>query len=111
MEDDRRDQGEWGTTEYNITAPVRTEEEGGQENSQQSKEYKRGETIQKVRQGLRKEVDIYKMAKERDEDSKDVKTRSVIKDKNGKLDTDMTYVLRYGRSIFKELLNQRENSK
>ena len=29
MEDDRSDQGEWGTTEYNITATVQTEEEGG----------------------------------------------------------------------------------
>ena len=29
MEDDRRDQRECGTTEYNITATVRTEEEGG----------------------------------------------------------------------------------
>ena len=37
MEDDRKDQGEWATTEYNITAPVRTEE-GGQESRRQSKE-------------------------------------------------------------------------
>ena len=26
---DNSDQGEWGTTEYNITTRVRTEEEGG----------------------------------------------------------------------------------
>ena len=39
---------------------------------------------------LQKEIDIYiyKMAQERDEDSKDVKTGSVIKDKNRKLVTD-----------------------
>ena len=29
MEDDRSDQGEWEITEYNITATVRTEAEGG----------------------------------------------------------------------------------
>ena len=28
MEDGRKDQGEWGTTEYNFTATVRTEEGG-----------------------------------------------------------------------------------
>ena len=37
MEDDISDEGEWGTTEYNITATVRTEE-GGQENRGQNKE-------------------------------------------------------------------------
>ena len=53
---------------------------------------------------------IYKTAQERDEDSKDVKTGSVIKDKNGKLDTDRKDVLRVWEEYFKELLNGRENS-
>ena len=57
MEDDRRDQGERGITEYNITATVRTEE-GGQEGRGQSKGENGGGIIQKVRRGLQKEVDI-----------------------------------------------------
>ena len=60
-----------------------------------------------VRRGLKL---IYKMARERDEDSKDVKTGSVIKDKNGKLVTDRKDVLKVWEEYFKELLNQRENS-
>ena len=57
IEDGRRDQGERGTTEYNIKATVRTEEGGG-ESRGQSKEGNRGGIIQTVRRGLRKEVDI-----------------------------------------------------
>ena len=53
---------------------------------------------------------ILKMAQERDEDSKDVKTGSVIKYKNGKLVTDRKYVLKAWKEYIKELLNQRENS-
>ena len=53
---------------------------------------------------------IYKMAQERDEDNEDVKTGSVIKDKNGKLVTDGKDVLKVWEEYFKELLNQRENS-
>ena len=54
---------------------------------------------------------IYKMTQESDEDSKDVKTGSVIKDKNGKLATDRKYGLKVWEEYFKELLNQRENNK
>ena len=60
MEDDRCDQGEWGTTEYNIT------EEGGYESHGQS----RG----KLEEDCGKKL-IYKKARERDGDSKDVNTR------------------------------------
>ena len=41
---------------------------------------------------------------------KDVKTESVIKDKNEKLVTDKKDVLHVWQEYFKELLNQRENS-
>ena len=47
---------------------------------------------------------IYKVARERDEDSKDVKTGSVIKDKK-----DREYVLQIWEEYLKELLNHREN--
>ena len=50
------------------------------------------------------------MAQERDENSKDVKSGSVIIDKNGKLLTDRKYVLQVWEEYFKELLNQRENN-
>ena len=53
---------------------------------------------------------VYKMAQERDEDSQDVKTGSVIKDKSGKLVTDRKDVLQVWEYYFKELLNQKENS-
>ena len=49
------------------------------------------------------------MALERVEESKDVKTRSVIKDKNGKLVTDRKDVLQVWEDYFKELLSQKEN--
>ena len=52
---------------------------------------------------------IYKIAQEKDEDSKDVKTGSVIiKDKKGKLVTDRKDVLKVWEEYFKELLNQSE---
>ena len=49
------------------------------------------------------------MAHGRDEDSKDVKTGSVIKNMNGKLVTDRKDALKVWKEYFKELLNQREN--
>ena len=57
MKDNRCDEGEWGIIEYNITVTVRTEE-GGQESRGQSKEGNGAGTIQRIRRGLRKEVDI-----------------------------------------------------
>ena len=49
---------------------------------------------------------IYKLAGERGEDSKDVKTGSVLKDKK-----DREYVLQIWEEYLKELLNHRENGK
>ena len=49
---------------------------------------------------------IYKMARDRDENSKDVKHGTVIKDRNGKLVTEQEAVLKFLESYFKELLNQ-----
>ena len=54
---------------------------------------------------------IYKMAQERDEDMKVVKTGSIVKYKNGKLFTDRKDILKVWKEYFKELLNQRENCK
>ena len=52
------DKEQWGTTEYNITATVRTGEEGGQESSGQGKEGNGGgRNVQKVRRGLQEEFD------------------------------------------------------
>ena len=52
---------------------------------------------------------IYKMAQERDEDSKDVNTGSVIKDKNGKLVTDRKDVFKGLGGVFLGAA-ERENS-
>ena len=48
---------------------------------------------------------IYKMARDRDENSKDAKGGTVIKDRNGKLVTEQEAVLKVWESYFKELLN------
>ena len=53
---------------------------------------------------------IYKMARDRNEESKDVKRGSVIKDKNGTLITDHNAVLHVWETYFKELLNKTEDS-
>ena len=53
---------------------------------------------------------IYKMAQDRDENSKDVKGGTVIKDRNGKLVTEQEAVLKVWESYFKELLNQERNN-
>ena len=53
---------------------------------------------------------IYKMARDRDEISKDVKGETVIKDGNGKLVTEQEAVLKVWESYFKELLNQEGNN-
>ena len=53
---------------------------------------------------------IYKMARDRDENSKDVKGGTVIKDRNGKLVTEQEAVLKVWESYFKELLNQDINN-
>ena len=50
------------------------------------------------------------MARDRNEESKDVKRGSVIKDKNGTLITDHNAVLRVWETYFKELLNKTEDS-
>ncbi|KAI0235525.1 SID1 transmembrane family member 2 [Lamellibrachia satsuma] len=67
------------------------------------------ELYRKLYEDCRKKL-VYKMAQERDEDSQDVKTGSVIKDKSGKLVTDRKDVLQVWEYYFKELLNQKENS-
>ena len=53
---------------------------------------------------------IYKMAPDRDENSKDVKGGTVMKDRNGKLVTEQEAVLKVRESYFKELLNQERNN-
>ena len=53
---------------------------------------------------------IYKMARDRDDNCKDVKGGIVIKDGNGKLVTQQEEVLKVWESYFKELLNQEGNN-
>ena len=53
---------------------------------------------------------IYKMARDRDENSKDVKGGTVMKDRNGKLVTEQEAVLKVWESYFKALLNQERNN-
>ena len=53
---------------------------------------------------------IYKMAQDRDENSKDVKGGTVIKDRNGKLVTEQEAVLKVWESYSKELLEQERNN-
>ena len=48
---------------------------------------------------------IFKMARDRTEDGRDVKRGAVIKDNNGRLITESKEVLRIWASNFKELLN------
>ena len=50
------------------------------------------------------------MGRDRDENSKDVKGGTVIKDRNGKLVTEQEAVLKVWESYFKELLNQEGNN-
>ena len=49
---------------------------------------------------------IYNMARDMDENSKDVKGGAVIKDRHGKLVTEQEAVLKVWENYFKELLNQ-----
>ena len=51
-----------------------------------------------------------KVARKRDEDSKDVKARPVIKDKNEKLVSDRKDVLQVREDYFKELYKQRKTA-
>ena len=53
---------------------------------------------------------IYKMARDRNENSKDVKGGTVMKDRNGKLVTEQEAVLKVWVSYFRELLNQERNN-
>ena len=53
---------------------------------------------------------IYKMARDRDENSKEVNGGTVIKDRNWKLVTKQEAVLKVWESYFKELLNQERNN-
>ena len=48
---------------------------------------------------------IFKMARDRTEDGRDVKRGAVIKDNNGRLITESKEVLRIWAANFKELLN------
>ena len=54
---------------------------------------------------------ICKLAHESDEDSKDVKAGTMIKDKYRKLVTDRIEVLQVWEKTFKTLLNKREERK
>ena len=72
---------------------------------------------QKMEEELYKKLDedggkrmIYKMARGRNEESKDVKRGSVIKDKNGTLIKYHNAVLHVRETYFKELLNKTEDS-
>ena len=49
---------------------------------------------------------VYKLAKDRDEDAKDIRGGAVMKDNNGSLVTESKEVLKLWRSYFSELLNQ-----
>ena len=53
---------------------------------------------------------IYKMVPDRDENSKDVKGGTVMKERNGKLVTEQEAVLNVWESYFKELLIQERNN-
>ena len=53
---------------------------------------------------------IYNMARDRDENSEDVKGGAVMKDRNGKLVTEQEAMLKVWESYFKELLNQERNN-
>ena len=53
---------------------------------------------------------INKMAQDRDENSKDMKGGTLIKDRNEKLVTEQEAVLKVWESYFKELLNQEGNN-
>ena len=53
---------------------------------------------------------IYKMARDKDENSKDVKGGMLIKNKNGKLVTEQEAGLKVWESYSKELLNQEGNN-
>ena len=50
---------------------------------------------------------IFKMARDRTEDGRDVKRGAVIKDTNGRLITESKEVLRIWAENFKELLNEK----
>ena len=67
------------------------------------------ELYRKLDKDCRKKL-IYKMAHERDEDSKGRKNWISNQRKNGKLVTDRKDVLQVWEDYFKELLNQREHS-
>ena len=53
---------------------------------------------------------IYKMARDRDENSNDVKGGTAMKERNGKLVAEQEAVLKVWESYFKELLNQERNN-
>ena len=48
---------------------------------------------------------IFKLAKDRDEDSKDIKGRKVLKDGDGKVVFDIKEVLKIWEKYFRDLLN------
>ena len=54
---------------------------------------------------------IFKMARDRTEDGRDMKRGAVIKDNNGRLITECKEVLRIWVAYFKELLNGKGSSK
>ena len=53
---------------------------------------------------------VYKMGRDKNENSKVVKGGKMIKEINGKLVTEQEAVLKVWESYFKELLNQEENN-
>ena len=72
------------------------EEEGRQEGCGQSTEEYGEELYRKLDEDGGKNM-IFKMARDRTEDGRDVKRGAVIKDNNGRLNTESQEVLRMGR--------------
>ena len=80
------------------------EEEGRQECCGQSTDEYGGRTVPKVCEDSGKKM-IFKMARDRTEDGRDVKRGAVIEDNNGRLITESQDVLRMWAVNFNELLN------
>ena len=90
-----------GATTHQFKAHVWREEDGSQEGGGQSTEEYGGRTVPK---DGGKQM-IFKMARDRTEEGRDVKRGAVIKDNNGRLITECKEVLRIRAVNFKQLLN------
>ena len=89
---------------HQLKAPAWPEEEGSQEGGRQSTEELEEELYRKLYEDGGKKM-IFKMARDKTEDGRDVKRGAVIKDHNGRLITESKEVLRIWAANFKELLN------